>query len=133
MAVRLARGETHMIAQAKDWLSSHGVSLEALQRAVEKRAGAERSKTLILVKNLDAQASEDELTGLFGKHGQLGSTLLAPGNALALVEFLEARRALPHPAASPRTSCPSLSRLRHSRRRPHAPGRRGRSARRSAP
>ena len=49
----MAQGETHLIRQSKEWLSEHGVSLEALQRAASG-AGADknvsRSKTLILVR-----------------------------------------------------------------------------------
>jgi|TARA_B100000524_G_scaffold43247_1_gene20659 multiple RNA-binding domain-containing protein 1 len=51
----------------------------------------ERSKTLLLVKNLDVRATQAELAALFGKHGQIGTVLLVPGNTLALVEFLEVR------------------------------------------
>ena len=51
----------------------------------------ERSKTLLLVKNLDARATQAALAALVGKPGQLGTVLLVPGNTLALVEFLEVR------------------------------------------
>ena len=55
-----------------------------------------RSKTLILVKNLHADTTEDELCALFRGYGQLAQTLLTPSSTLGLVEFLEvgeARRA----------------------------------------
>ena len=78
MAVKLAQGETHLIAQSTAWLAEHGVSLEALQQAVQAGSGGgatggatQRSKTLILVKNLSADVTEDEIATLFAKHGQV--------------------------------------------------------------
>lgn len=100
LAVRLAEGEAYMLAQAKAFLGRHGVSLTALKRTATAEpmlgVATERSKTLLLVKNLDVRATQAELAALFGKHGQIGTVLLVPGNTLALVEFLEvgeARRA----------------------------------------
>ena len=102
MAVRLAQGETHLIGQSTAWLAEHGVDLEALQRAVQgdggprgganggaSAGGTQRSKLLILVKNLSTDVTEDELVTLFGRYGQLGAVLLTPARTLALVEFLE--------------------------------------------
>lgn len=96
LAVRLAQGETHLIAQTKDWLSSSGISVEALARLAagdnktgHSKAAVERSATLLLVKNIDGKVKQRELTDLFGKYGQVANVLLAPGNALALVEFVE--------------------------------------------
>ena len=92
-AVRLAQGETHVIRQTKEWLSQHGVSLAALQRLATAgpaaAKAAERSRTLILVKNIASGVTQSELSAAFAKHGQLGHVMLAPANTLALVEFLE--------------------------------------------
>jgi multiple RNA-binding domain-containing protein 1 len=60
-------------------------------------AGAERSKTLLLVKNLDTKATQAELAALFSKHGRLGTMLLVPGGTIALVEFLEVHVAYTYP------------------------------------
>lgn len=53
------------------------------------QAAAERSKTVILVKNLPAGTTVAELEDVFGKHGSLGRVLLPEGGVTAIVEFLE--------------------------------------------
>ena len=103
LAVRLAQGETHLIAQTNTWLAEHGISTDALQRLVEGGGGGggggggvERSQTLMIVKNISPKVTASELRETFGKHGQLANVLLPPARTLALVEFLEvgeARRA----------------------------------------
>jgi multiple RNA-binding domain-containing protein 1 len=97
LAVRLAQGETHLLAQTREWLATSGISVEALARlsrtdnktSSDDKTSVERSATLLLVKNIDGKVSQRELSKLFGKYGQVASVLLAPGNALALVEFVE--------------------------------------------
>ncbi len=42
-----------------------------------------------MVKNLDAQANDDELRDLFSPFGELGRVLLPPRGVTAIVEFLE--------------------------------------------
>lgn len=54
-----------------------------------RQAAGERSKTVILVKNLPASTSVVELEDVFGKHGSLGRVLLPEGGITAIVEFLE--------------------------------------------
>lgn len=53
------------------------------------QAAGERSKTVILVKNLPAGTSATELEEIFGQHGGLGRVLLPEGGITAIVEFLE--------------------------------------------
>ena len=116
LAVRLAQGETHLIAQTKTWLASKGVSLEALeQHAAASSAatrggggaggggggggagagagagagGPRRSQTLLLVKNLSPKVTQHELSALFSRHGTLAQVLIPPARTLALVEFVE--------------------------------------------
>lgn len=75
----------------------HVCSFPALQ------AAAERSKTVILVKNLPAGTLAAELQETFGRFGSLGRVLLPEGGVTAIVEFLEpleARRAFRHLAYS---------------------------------
>ena len=67
------------------------------------QAAAERSKTVILVKNLPAGTLAAELQETFGRFGSLGRVLLPEGGVTAIVEFLEpleARRAFRHLAYS---------------------------------
>lgn len=67
------------------------------------QAAAERSKTVILVKNLPAGTPAAELQETFGRFGSLGRVLLPEGGVTAIVEFLEpleARKAFRHLAYS---------------------------------
>lgn len=83
------------------------------------QAAAERSQTVILVKNLPAGTLAAELQETFGRFGSLGRVLLPEGGVTAIVEFLEAPearrafrqlayskvgwlRALPHPPSPQR-------------------------------
>ena len=51
------------------------------------QAGGERSKTVILVKNLRSMPQETELREVFGKYGPLVRVLLPPHGITAIVEF----------------------------------------------
>lgn len=53
------------------------------------QAAAERSKTVILVKNLPVGTLAAELQETFGRFGSLGRVLLPEGGITAIVEFLE--------------------------------------------
>lgn len=67
------------------------------------QAAGERSKTVILAKNLPAGTLAAELQELFGRFGSLGRVLLPEGGVTAIVEFLEpleARKAFRHLAYS---------------------------------
>ncbi|XP_066187422.1 probable RNA-binding protein 19 [Sylvia atricapilla] len=84
VAVRVALGETELVQEIRRFLVENGVSLDSFSQAA-----GERSKTVILVKNLPAGTSTAELEELFGKHGDLGRVLLPEGGITAIVEFLE--------------------------------------------
>uniref|UniRef100_A0A674GV71 Probable RNA-binding protein 19 n=1 Tax=Taeniopygia guttata TaxID=59729 RepID=A0A674GV71_TAEGU len=84
VAVRVALGETELVQEIRRFLVENGVSLDSFSQAA-----GERSKTVILVKNLPAGTSALELEQLFGHHGGLGRVLLPEGGITAIVEFLE--------------------------------------------
>ncbi|XP_017602024.1 PREDICTED: probable RNA-binding protein 19 [Corvus brachyrhynchos] len=84
MAVRVALGETELVQEIRRFLVENGVSLDSFSQAA-----GERSRTVILVKNLPAGTSAAELEEVFGKHGDLGRVLLPEGGITAIVEFLE--------------------------------------------
>ncbi|KFP49453.1 putative RNA-binding protein 19, partial [Cathartes aura] len=84
VAVRVALGETELVQEIRRFLMENGVSLDSFSQAA-----GERSKTVILVKNLPASTSVAELEDVFGKHGSLGRVLLPEGGITAIVEFLE--------------------------------------------
>ncbi|GAB4818001.1 hypothetical protein N2152v2_005047 [Parachlorella kessleri] len=104
MAVRLALGETHVIAETKRQLGEAGAAVDLLESAAsaagrgaqQQQRAVPRSDAVLLVKNLPYSATEAELEALFGALGPLGRLVLPTTRTLALVEFLEpqdARRA----------------------------------------
>lgn len=99
MAVRLALGETQVIAQTKAGLADAGVNISALEAsAVAGRSdsGVPRSSTVLLVKNLPYSTDKDELEQLLATAGPVSRLVLPMTKTLALVEYIEpqdARRA----------------------------------------
>ncbi|XP_019722473.1 putative RNA-binding protein 19 [Hippocampus comes] len=84
VAVRMALGETQIVQETRQFLIDSGVSLDSFSQAA-----AERSTTVILVKNLPAGVTVSELEELFSTHGSLGRVLLPPSGLTAIIEFLE--------------------------------------------
>ncbi|BFG28347.1 hypothetical protein CerSpe_146210 [Prunus speciosa] len=90
LAVRIALGETQVIAETKKALSNAGVNVESLENfAAGKTDGSKRSNHVLLVKNLPYGSTDGELAKMFGKFGGLEKIVLPPTKTLALVVFLE--------------------------------------------
>lgn len=90
LATRLAIAETHIIQETREYLESEGVFLDAFIN----NSNVERSKTIILVKNLPFEVELEELRSIFGKYGGLGRVILPPlTRSIAMIEFLEANEA----------------------------------------
>jgi len=86
LAVRIALGETQIVADTKKSLSSAGVNITALEEfASKKNDNSKRSNHVLLVKNLPYGSSEGDLANMFGKFGSLEKIILPPTKALALV------------------------------------------------
>lgn len=91
VAVRLALGETQIVSETKKFLLDNGVQLDAFNKP-----SSQRSKKVILIKNLPAKTSAPEIRELFEPHGVLGRVILPPSGVTAVVEFMdkiEAKRA----------------------------------------
>ncbi|ODM98908.1 putative RNA-binding protein 19 [Orchesella cincta] len=86
VGVRMALAETEIVADTKKFLEENGVCLEAFDSNDKK---AERSKTVILAKNLPANTSANDLKQLFLKHGVLNRIILPPSGVTGIVEFAE--------------------------------------------
>uniref|UniRef100_A0A8C4YP60 RNA binding motif protein 19 n=1 Tax=Gopherus evgoodei TaxID=1825980 RepID=A0A8C4YP60_9SAUR len=84
VAVRVALGETQLVQDVRQFLIDNGISLDSFSQAA-----GERSKTVILVKNLPVGTKVVELEEVFGPYGSLGRVLLPEGGITAIVEFLE--------------------------------------------
>jgi multiple RNA-binding domain-containing protein 1 len=92
LAVRLAKAETIIINQTKEWLKTTlGVNVEELERS--DRAKCKRSYTAILIKNIPANAKESELREVFERYGALKKLEIGPFNTLALAEFENEKQA----------------------------------------
>ena len=83
-AVRMALGETHIVKETRDFLVDNGISLDAFSQP-----NAERSKTVILAKNLPVGATSSGLRDLFEQYAKLGRVVLAPAGVTAVIECLE--------------------------------------------
>lgn len=94
LAVRIALGETQVIADTKKDLANSGVNVSALEEFVSGKADAvKRSKHVLLVKNLPYGSSEGDLAKLFGRFGSIDKIVLPGTKTLALVVFIEAAQA----------------------------------------
>jgi multiple RNA-binding domain-containing protein 1 len=91
MAVRLAIGESQVIQENKDFFSSHGVDLNALEslNSAERKQSGQRSTTTLLIKNLPTETVADELESMFARFGELSSFLVPKSKTVALVDFVE--------------------------------------------
>ncbi|KAM4855353.1 LOW QUALITY PROTEIN: putative RNA-binding protein 19 [Urocitellus parryii] len=98
VAVLVALWETQLVQEVWRFLIDNGVILGSFSQAA-----AERSKTVILAKNLLAGTLAAELRETFSCFGRLGRVLLPEGGVTVIVEFLEpleARKAFRHLAYS---------------------------------
>ena len=86
MAVRMAKAETIIISQTKQWMKEKlGVNVDELEKS--DRSKCKRSFTAILIKNLPANAKDQELRDVFERYGALKRLEMGPFNTLALAEF----------------------------------------------
>lgn len=86
LAVRIALGETQIIAETKKGLTNAGVNVASLEELASKKTeGVKRSNHVLLVKNLPYSATESELSKMFGKFGSIDKIILPPTRTLALV------------------------------------------------
>lgn len=88
LAVRLAIAEAHILQGNKEYLSSHGVDLTALESSGSSSRAAKRSTTTLLVKNLPPDSDQAELEAMFGKFGAM-NFLMPPSKSVAIVDFVE--------------------------------------------
>nr|XP_002128145.1 probable RNA-binding protein 19 [Ciona intestinalis] len=83
-AVRVALGETLLVQETREFLLKNGISLDAFSQP-----NAERSKTVIIAKNLPVGSTCSELREMFAKFAELGRVVLAPAGVTAVIECLK--------------------------------------------
>ena len=82
----MAKAETIIISQTKQWMKEKlGVNVDELEKS--DRSKCKRSFTAILIKNLPANARDEELKDVFERYGSLKRLEMGPFNTLALAEF----------------------------------------------
>lgn len=91
LAVRVAKAETIIINQTRDWMKEHGIDLDKLERT--ERLKCKRSHTVIIIKNIPYNTKESEIKEVFERYGALTRILLAPFNTLAIVEYENEKQA----------------------------------------
>lgn len=86
MAVKMAKSETIIINQTKNWLKEHDIiDFDVLDRI--SRVDCKRNHYVLMVKNLPYTAKEAELKKLFERHGELKRFMVSPFNTLAIAEY----------------------------------------------
>ncbi|VDP09764.1 unnamed protein product [Soboliphyme baturini] len=88
LGVRMALGETHVVADTRQFLLENGVDLDKFSDS-----DAKRSESVILVKNLPAGTDSQEIRKVFDRYGRLGRVVLPPSGISALVEFMNSQDA----------------------------------------
>ena len=88
LAVRMALGETQLVAEAREFLENNGVKLDVFDQQRPKR-----SQTIILIKNLPFDTTSAELSDLFSRHGSISQLVLPPHGVSALIEYSTASNA----------------------------------------
>lgn len=73
-AIRMAMAETQLVKRTREFFLSNGVKLDAFSHSA-----AERSRVVIIVKNLSSQTTTDELRELFSRQGEVKDVLMPPG------------------------------------------------------
>lgn len=79
-AVKQAHAETHIVQETKSYFRQQGVDLDSFKKSA-------RGDTVILVKNIPADCSRDELRRLFDEQGDVKRFLMPPAGTIAIVEY----------------------------------------------
>ena len=85
LAVKMAKSETFIINQTKEWLKTNGFDIDYLQKM--PRDKLKRSKTILLIKNIPYTTKEKEVREIFSRYGELQRLLLSPMNTIGIVEY----------------------------------------------
>ncbi|KAL0209638.1 hypothetical protein RCL1_008476 [Eukaryota sp. TZLM3-RCL] len=88
-AIRQTLAENAAVTESKEVLKSHGINLDSLIN----RDCVERSTTIILVKNLPFDCTDDEISELFSKYGMISFFVVTPNKSLAIIEMGDASQA----------------------------------------
>lgn len=85
LAVKMAKSETFIVNQTKEWLKQNGFDTDQIQAV--PRNQLKRSKTILLVKNIPYTTKEKEIREIFSRYGECKRILLSPMNTIGIVEY----------------------------------------------
>lgn len=91
MAVNLAKSETIIINQTKEWMKDQGIDTDKFDSISRKEC--QRSRSTLLVKNIPYSTKEKDLHEIFSRYGELKRLEISPFNTLAIVEYVSAMQA----------------------------------------
>jgi len=91
IAVKMAQSETIIVNQTKEWMKDNGIDIDMLEK--QPRSSCQRSKTVLLVKNIPYSTKEKDLTEIFSRYGSLVKSLISPFNTLAIIEYENSHQA----------------------------------------
>ncbi|CAD5117918.1 DgyrCDS6662 [Dimorphilus gyrociliatus] len=82
LAVRMALGETEIVAETKDFLIKNGVKIDIFGKPETKR-----SERVLIVKNLSSGTRRKDIENMFEKYGDIERVVIPPYGLTALVMF----------------------------------------------
>lgn len=83
IASRLAIAESQLVSETREMFQKAGIDLSLFDKGKETKL----SKTLLIVKNLKYETTEEELRNKFEAYGLLIRFIFPPTHAVALIEF----------------------------------------------
>lgn len=84
---RLAIAESQLVEETKQLFAQHGIDVDALQNGYKQDKTTENSNTVLIIKNLRYETTEEELRGILASKGTLVRFVLAPTHTVAIVEY----------------------------------------------
>ena len=84
------QAEQQVIRETKEFLEKYNINLSAFQK---NPAETERSKTIILVKNIPYELKKKQLEELFNNYGKLVRFIFPENRAISVIEYLDEEHA----------------------------------------
>lgn len=69
MAVNMAKAETIIVNQTKEWLRDQGIDLDLFDKIPRK--DCKRSRNTLLVKNIPYSTKEKDINEIFSRYGEI--------------------------------------------------------------
>lgn len=83
-AVKIALAETKIINETKEWLRENGINVKLFEGT---KNSVERSRTIVIIKNLPKDVTKAKLTDLLNRYGFVNRLLLPANKAIAIAQF----------------------------------------------